>query len=87
MDGTVNFELEPLLDFEVDFSFLPGDPGNLSGNPDFRYPPEPPEYEFQEIRVYHNQEWHQVPEWLWEILKFNYEDQLIEAAEEYLSKS
>jgi hypothetical protein len=85
MEGTVNLELEPLLDLEMDFSFLPGDPGNLMGHPDHRYPPEEPEYEFQEIRVYHDNQWHQVPDWLGEILH-KYEDQLIEAAEEYLSK-
>ena len=85
MDGTVNFELEPLLDLEMDFEFVPGTPGNLMGHPDHRYPAEDPEYDIRTIRVYHNQKWHRVPEWLWEILKFNYEDQLIEAAEEWLS--
>lgn len=84
MEGTASFELEPLLDLEMDFEFVPGDPGNLMGHPDLRYPPEDPEYEIREIRVCHNKEWHQVPEWLWEILKFNYEDQLIEAAQEWL---
>lgn len=86
MDGTANFEFELPLDLEMDFSFLPGDPGNLTGHPDHRYPPEPPEYEFHEIRVYHNQQWHRVPDWLAEILKFKHQDELIEAAEEWLSR-
>ena len=86
MEGTANLELEPLLDLEMDFEFLPGSPGNLMGHPDHRYPPEAPEYAIRAIRVYHNQEWHQVPDWLWEILKFNYEDQLIEAAQEWLTQ-
>ena len=86
MEGTASFELEPLLDLEMDFEFIPGTPGNLMGHPDHRYPPEDPEYDIRAIRVYHNQKWHQVPEWLWEILKFNYQDQLIEAAEEWLAR-
>ncbi len=86
MEGTASFELEPLLDFEFDFSFTPGDSGNLMGHPDLRYPPEDPEYEIKEIRVYHNQNWHKVPDWLSDILEFKYEDELIEAANEWLSQ-
>ena len=84
INGTASFELEPLLDLEMDFSFTPGSPGNLMGNPEFRYPPEDPEYEIRNIKVYHNKEYHEVPGWLWEILNFKYEDQLIEAANEWL---
>jgi hypothetical protein len=86
MEGTVNLELEPLLDLEMDFEFVPGTPGNLMGHPDHRYPAEDPEYDIGAIRVCHNNKWHQVPDWLSEILEFKYQDQFIEAAEENLEK-
>lgn len=84
MRGTITFELELLLDLEMDFNFIPGDPGKLDGHPDFRYPPTDPEYEILEIRCRHSKQWHKLPDWFRDILVFDYQDSLIEAADEWL---
>jgi hypothetical protein len=84
MEGTVTFELKPSLVFEMDFCFTPGIPAKLRGDPDFSEPEEGPLYEIEEIRVNHNKKWHKIPDWFWEILNFEYEQELIQAANEWL---
>ncbi len=86
MEGTVTFELKPLLDFEMDFCFTPGTPGKLTGDPDYFEPGEGPIYENEEIRIHHNKTLHKIPDWFWEILNFEYEQELIEAANEWLAQ-
>jgi hypothetical protein len=86
MRGTINFELEPLLDLEMDFEFLPGIPGRLGADPDFSYPAEGPYYEFTQIRVHHQDQWHQVPDWLFEILNQNHQGELIEAVRDWVDQ-
>jgi hypothetical protein len=87
MRGTITFELKPLLDLEMDFDFIPGSPARLTADPDFSYPADGPYYEFEEIRVYHNNQWHKVPDWLYQILNFRYEDKLIEAVRDWLDQA
>jgi hypothetical protein len=86
MEGTASFELEPLLDLEVDFNFTPGSPAKLTGDPYYSEPGEDPLYEIEEIRAYSGKKWHKVPDWLWEILNLNYEEDLVEAVKQYLDQ-
>jgi len=84
MQGTTTLELEPQLDFQMDFCFTPGSPAKLRADPDFSEPADGPIYEIEEIRVHHKEQWHKVPDWLEEILNLNYEKDLIEAVNEWL---
>ena len=86
MNGTTTFELDPQLDLEMDFSFTPGRLGRLTADPDSSYPDEGPLYEIEEIRVCHNKKWHKVPQWLCEILNFNYEKDLVEVVDQWLDQ-
>jgi hypothetical protein len=86
MKGTTTFELEPLLDLEMDFYFTPGRPAKLTADPYYSEPAEGPEYEIEELRVYHKRQWHKIPDWLWEILNIKYEKNLIEAVNEWLDE-
>ena len=73
MEGTATLEMEPLLNLEIDFEFTPGKSERLNCHPDFAEPGYGPEYDFQEIRVFHQGQWHQVPDWLFEILNSQYD--------------
>jgi hypothetical protein len=86
MNGTTSFELEPQLDLEMDFCFTPGSPVKLTADPYDSDPGEDPLYEIEEIRVCHQNKWHKVPDWLWEILNLNYERDLVEAVNQYLDQ-
>ena len=85
--GTATIELQPELDLELDFNFIPGSPVKLTADPYYSEPGEDPVYEIEEIRVYHGKKWHTVPDWLWEMLNFNYEKNLVEAVDEWLDQT
>jgi len=87
MEGTITFEVEPLLNLEIDFDFIPGCPAKVDGPSDFWHPAEDPDYEIGEIRVCHKKQWHKVPDWLWEIMNSTYEEALIEAVNEWLDQT
>ena len=38
MNGTITFELEPQLDLEMDFCFIPGSPTRLTADPYYSEP-------------------------------------------------
>ena len=50
MQGTVEFELKPLLDLEMEFNHIPGLPRT-----GIDYPPEDPTYEIERIRVFYQE--------------------------------
>ena len=87
MNGTTTFELEPQLDLEMDFEFIPGSPVKLTADPYYSEPGEDPVYEIGEIRVYHGKAWHKVPQWLWELLNSNHEEDLCEVVNEWLDQT
>ena len=85
--GTATVELQPELDLELDFNFVPGSPVKLTADPYYSEPGEDPIYEIEEIRVYHGKQWHKVPDWLWEMLNFKHEEDLVEAVDEWLDQA
>ena len=85
MEGTTTLELEPLLNLELDFEFIPGQSGRLFCHPDLGEPGYDPEYDFQEIRVFHQDKWHQVPDWLMAIITSHYEMELVDLVDQYVT--
>ena len=86
MRGTITFEVEPVLDLEMDFDFIPGSRARLTADPDFSQEAEGPFYEFNEIRVYYGKQWHKVPDWLYNLLNFHYQDKLVAAVKDWLDQ-
>ncbi len=84
MEGTTTLELEPLLELEMDFEFIQGQPAKLLCHPDLAEPGYDPEYDFQTIRLRHQGQKYQVPEWLMEIITSHYEMELIEIVDQWL---
>jgi len=68
----------------MDFEFIPGQSARLLCHPDLAEPGYPPEYDIQEIRVRHQGQKHQVPDWLFEILNKKYEMELIEIVDQWI---
>jgi len=79
MQGTVEFELEPLLDLEMDFNYIRGEP--RSG---IDYPPEEPTYEIEKIRVLYREKWHDIPKWLEEFIVLHHYGNLVEEIKEVI---
>ena len=84
MNGTTTFEMEPLLNLEMDFEFIPGSSPRLNCHPDLAEPGYDPDYDFQEIRVFHQGHRYQVPDWLFEILKSQFEMDLVDIVDQWL---
>ena len=85
MEGTTNLELEPLLNLEIDFEFIPGQSARLLCHPDLAEPGYDPEYDFREIRVIHQGKKYQAPEWLQEIITTHYEMDLVDLVDQYVT--
>ena len=72
MQGTVEFELKPLLDLEMEFNHIPGLPRT-----GIDYPREDPTYEIERIRVFYQEKWRIIPKWLEEFIINHHYDALV----------
>ncbi len=86
MEGTTTLEIEPLLNVEFDFEFIPGQPARLLCHPDLAEPGYDPEYDFQTIRVVHKGKKYQVPDWLMEIITSQYQMELVDIVDEWVDE-
>jgi hypothetical protein len=85
MEGTVNLELEPLLRLEMAFEFTPGRSDRLNCHPDLAEQGYGPDYDFQEIKVWHQDQWHTVPDWLFELFNRQFEMDLVEIVDQWVT--